>query len=270
MTDAPETMAGAPLADIVPDYCDPGGYKPRGVIGIAFDVETTGGCMTVNAMTEVGAVAMAVEDYEQRRVLARFEGHMKIPEGCGFEERCEKEFWDVHKVEGKQRALGCQKEPQDVMRAFVDWVSEVRVRYAGGEARRVRFLSDAVYFDAAWMSHYLTKYASHYPMHTFFSEPSKSRFKPVIDTNAFFRGVANVDLSGELAVELGPEGRFSSSKAARSALSIPEGEKPDVEHDHRAVHDAESIMKEYLIVTRYLRGRARGPSILPGPQLMDN
>ena len=212
--------------------------------------------MTKNAMTEIGAVAIAAGDYEQRRVLARFEGHMKIPTGCSFEPRCEREFWDVQKPDGKKRILSCETEPAKVMRAFVDWVSVVRERYAGGEHRRVRFLSDAAYFDAAWMSHYLTKYLDHPPMHTFFSEEGKSRFKTVIDTHAFFRGVAGADLNSELVVELGgPDGRFSAEMAVRTALCIPDSEKPAVKHDHRAVHDAQNIMEIYLIVIRYIRAR---------------
>ncbi len=236
-------------------YWSDNDHTPTKVIGIALDVETTGPCMTKHAMTEFGAVAIALEDHSERRVLAHFEGHMKIPEGCKFEALCEKEFWDVHKPEEKQRALACQAEPADVMHSFIDWVRTVKDRYANGEARQVRFLCDAAYFDAGWISHYLTKYANHNPLHTFFSEPGKSRFKPVIDTNAFFRGVARIDLNDELDVEMGPDGRFSSSKAARKVLGIPDNEKSDVEHDHRAVHDAESIIKEYLIVCKYIRLR---------------
>ncbi len=238
-------------SDIVDELCGPKDYSPSGVIGIGFDVETTGGCMTKNAMTEFGAVAIAIEDCDKRRVLARFEGHMMIPEGCGFEEKCEKEFWNVHKVQEKIQVLACRQDPADVMRAFVAWVFKIRDTYAGGEARRVRFITDAAYFDAAWMSHYLTKYADHDPMHTFFSDATKSRFKPVIDTNAFFRGVANIGLRLEFDEEL-LYSRFSCGKAVRLALSVPDDEKPDTPHDHRAVNDAQNIIEEYLIILRYM------------------
>ena len=239
-------------SDIVIERWSHDDYTPSGVIGIAFDIETIGGCMTKNARSELGAVAIAIEDHDKKRVLTSFEGHMKIPEGCGFEERCEKEFWDVHKPQEKANVLACQTEPQDVIRAFVNWVYWIRDKYGGGEARNVRFLTDAAYFDAGWMSYYLTKYADHHPMHTFFSEPEKSRFKPVIDTNAFFRGLARAGLSEELKVELGPDGWFSADKAMREALDVADDDKPDVEHDHRAVHDAESILKKYLIALKYM------------------
>ncbi len=238
-------------SDIVAELYDHSDYSPSGVIGIGFDVETIGGCMTKNAMTEFGAVAIAIEDRDKRRVLARFEGHMRIPEGCGFEEKCEKEFWDVHKVQEKSQVLACRQDPADVMRAFVAWVFKIRDTYAGGEARRVRFITDAAYFDAGWMSHYLTKYADHEPMHTFFSDATKSRFKPVLDTNAFFRGVANVGLHNEFAEEM-LNSYFSARKAARLALSIPDDEKPYTEHDHRAVNDAQNIIEEYLIILKYM------------------
>ncbi len=235
------------MSDIVSEfYLNAEHYQPCGVIGIAFDVETIGGCLTKNAMPELGAVAMAVEDVDKRRVLARFEGHMNIPKGRGFEPQCEKEFWDVHKPREKAKILACQTSPEAVMRSFVQWVFEVRKRYAGGDSSRVRFVTDAAYFDAAWVSQYLTTYADHYPLHTFFSDNERSRFNTVIDTNAFFRGIARASLNDEIYF------KFSSSAAVRTALNIPDTEQPDVDHDHRAVHDAENIMKEYLIVMKYL------------------
>ena len=240
-------------SDIVIERTFHDDYTPKGVIGIGFDIETIGGCMTKNAMSELGAVAIAIEDCDKKRVLGSFEGHMKIPEGCAFEERCEKEFWDVHKPQEKAKVLACQKEPEDVMRAFINWVFFVRDTFGGGEARNVRFLTDAAYFDAGWVSYYLGKYADHFPLHTFFSEPEKSRFKPVLDTNAFFRGLAKADLNDELQVELGPDGWFSADKAMRKALDVLDDDKSDVKHDHRAVHDAESILKKYLIAVKYMK-----------------
>nr|QBK86652.1 MAG: hypothetical protein LCMAC102_04480 [Marseillevirus LCMAC102] len=222
------------------------------ILLISFDIETTGSDPLQHAMVAFGAVAMSAKDVNNRCVLGRFRGQIKIPNGYGFEERCEKEFWDNNNMkDAKTRVLSCQTEPSDVMYAFVQWILQLRDRLVDGEARRVRFLTDAAYFDAGWMSLYLMKYANHYPLHTFFSEPTKSRFKPIIDTNAFFRGVAGTTVLDELAVELA-RGRFSASKAARDVLSIPDDEVPDVEHDHDPLNDAENILKEYQIIVKYV------------------
>jgi hypothetical protein len=246
-------MAEAP--DIVKVVQDHTGYKLgfNDVIGICLDIETIGSCMTKNAMSELGAFAIRVGECDEKMMLGTFEGHMKIPEGCGFEERCEREFWDVHKVDEKKRVLACQSEPTDVMRAFVDWVHAVRNRYVGSDsAIRVRFFTDASYFDAGWVSLYLTKYADYHPLHLFFSSHEKTLFSPVLDTNAFYRGIMRATPSDELAAERGPDGWFSVDKAVRKALSIPDDEKPGTKHDHRAVNDATNIMMKYNIVLKYL------------------
>lgn len=224
------------------------------VLVIAFDVETIGACMTKNAMPEIGAAAALMSKPEA--LVSTFEGHMKIPEGCGFEERCEREFWDVHKKDAKHRVLSCETEPEVVMRAFVDWVHATATRTfgAGVDYRdRVRFVSDAAYFDAGWVSLYLTKYAGHHPLHLFFSTNAATKFSPVIDTNAFYRGVARVTPEDELAIKRGPAGWFSADTAVWKALVIPESEKPDTQHDHRAVNDATNILQRYLTVLKYVK-----------------
>lgn len=223
------------------------------VIGICLDIETIGACMTKNAMVELGAMAICVGECDERMTLGTFEGYMKIPDGCGFEKRCESEFWDVHKVDQKKRVVACQTEPTDVMHAFVDWVYAVHKRYVGDDSEvRVRFLSDASYFDAGWVSHYLTKYADHHPLHLFFSSHEKTRFSPVLDTNAFYRGIARTTPNDELTAERGPDGWFSADKAVRNALAIPDDKKPSTKHDHRAVNDATNIMMKYNIVMLYI------------------
>lgn len=237
-----------------------------GVVGIAFDIETTGGDMEKNALVELGAVAIDVSKTDKPvTVLARFEGRMKIPEGRGFEEQCEKEFWDVQKPGEKQRVLACKTEPEDVMHAFVKWAFDVKEFHAGppGAKQHVRFMSDAAFFDAAWVSMYLAKYANHYPLHTFFSTPTQSCFRPVLDTNAFYRGVAGKTLIDELEAECGEDGWFSAEKALKKSLRIPETDTIDVEHDHRAVNDAESIAKKYARAVRYLVSDKQ-PSQAPG------
>jgi DNA polymerase III epsilon subunit-like protein len=252
------------ISTVIRDVKD---FHTDGVVGIAFDVETTGGSMSENAMVELGAVAMAIDDTKNVTVLATFEGHMKIPEGRGWEKRCVEEFWNVEKPDEKQRVVDCQTEPEDVMRAFTDWVFGVRDRYAGGEPtngeQRVRFLSDAAYFDAGWVAMYLAMYAKHFPLHTFFSKSGKSCFRPVLDTNAFFRGIVGTTLNDELEAERGPD-KWSVEKAVRNFLDVPEDDKVDVEHDHRAVHDAESIMKKYMLVLRNYAKKYDGM-----PELLD-
>lgn len=231
---------------------------PTDVLLVSFDIEGTGPSPVKNWMPSFGAVAMAASDTDKRVVLGRFRGQMKIPADREWEERTEREFWDRDDMkEAKARALRCTTEPEDVMRAFVKWVMDMRDYFVGSDdSRRVRFLTDASYYDAGWMSIYLMQYADHYPMHTFFSEPQKSRFKPVIDTNAVFRGVAGATTRDELQAELDPEqGWFSSSKAARTALGVPKDEVPTAEHDHNPVNDAQNIIEQYMIVMKYAEFR---------------
>lgn len=224
------------------------------VIVVSFDIETIGQYMDKNAMVELGAVAF-VGDGQEMRVIGTFEGHLAIPEGCGFEGRCEKEFWDVHKAGEKQLVQDCTIPPEITMLAFRSWVHELHKRCIPNETRperRIRFASDAVYFDAAWVSYYLSKFADHPVLHQFFSTEEKGSFMPVLDTNSYNRGIAKATLEQELKAMRGPTGWFSSDSAMLDALGLATC-KPPVSHDHRAVNDAHAIGWKYFRAIRKIK-----------------
>lgn len=228
------------------------------VIIVSFDIETIGQYMHKNAMVELGAVAFVAGEQDMR-VLGTFEGHLAIPEGCEFEARCEREFWDVHKAAEKKLVQQCSIEPGLTMLSFLSWVHKLREVCIPDEDRpeqRIRFASDAVYFDAAWVSYYLNKYADHPALHQFFSTEKRGTFMPVLDTNSFNRGVAKATLDQELAAMRGPEGWFSSDKAMLGALGLATC-KPPVPHDHRAVNDAHAIGWKYFRAIRKIKSQPR-------------
>ena len=213
------------------------------VIIIAFDVEASGGDMLKNAEVELGAVAYAAADTGERRILGSFETLLSIPKDREWEEDCVKEFWlnpENNLKEKKEQIDACTVESETAMRAFVDFVDTVRAKLAGGNRRRVRFVTDNAAFDGAWVSLYLAMFANHSPLHTFFD----SRYAPLIDTNAFARGVSSATPDAEFAAG----GSFSATGAARKSLSIPDSVKPTTAHDHRSVNDARHIAEEYLIL----------------------
>lgn len=222
---------------------------PDDVICISFDIETTGQYMHRNGMPELGAVAF-VDNNGEMREIGTFEGHLALPEGCGFERSCEVEFWDVHKVEEKKLVQACTLAPEVAMTAFVEWVEQIRFLCLPSDPnpqRRIRFVTDAAYFDAGWVSYYLCRFANHATLHQFFGG-----FMPLIDTNAFNRGVAGVTLEDELEEFRGPKGWFSSDGAARKKLGL-EDKSPPTAHDHRAVNDAHAIGWKYHRVTTALK-----------------
>lgn len=227
-----------------------------GVIAVSFDVEAIGGSMHENAMVEIGATVMAADDDEKKRLLTSFEVIMKIPDdGRHWEKRCEEEFWDNPEnglAEKKKLIIACQTEPEDAMRAFINWVEkDVRDKYAGGDSKRVRFITDTVGFDQGWMDFYLATFADHAPMHTFFD----GKYAPLICTTSVFRGIAGTTLDEEY--EAGKDGGwYSATDAARKVLGVPDDVKSNTPHDHRAVHDAQNILETYLIMMRYVKKRA--------------
>lgn len=225
------------------------------VIIVAFDDETTGGSMHEHALVEVGAAAMEASCDGKMRLLTSFEVIMKIPDdGRGWEPDCEKEFWDNPEnglQEKKKLIIACQTEPEDAMRAFINWVEkDVRDTYAGGDSKRVRFITDTVGYDQGWVDFYLATFAEHGPMHTFFG----GKYAPLICTTSWFRGIAGTTLDDEY--EAGKAGWYSATDDVRKALGIPDDVKSNTPHDHRAVHDAQNILETYLIVMRYVKARA--------------
>jgi hypothetical protein len=243
-----------------------------GVILVSFDVETTGGRLAKNAMVELGAVAKSAADDDdtEKRVLTTFEGIMKIPEGRGWEERCEREFWDNPEnnlAAKKKRINECQTEPDDVMRAFVNWIeNNVLTFLAGGDPRRVRFVTDNAAFDPSWVNLYLDLYADHEPLHTFFTHDGVFRYAPIIDTNGVARGISGCTVDDEFVAQLkvdadGRPGWFSATGAARRLLGIPDSVKSQTVHDHRSVHDAQHILESYQIMMRWNKKRAVRDSV---------
>jgi DNA polymerase III epsilon subunit-like protein len=228
------------------------------VIVISFDIETTGQSFEKNAMVELGAVAFIPGYDEELRTLGTFEGHLAIPEKKGFEKLCEIEFWDVHKVDEKKIVLECTIDPTEVMTRFVEWVKNIQAAFIPNEQfphHRIRFIGDALFFDAAWVSFYLDKYINHPVLHQFFSTPEKGSFSPLIDTNAYNRGIAMSSVQDELEGSRSEKKWWSSDLAAKLKLKLDTEKKSPIHHDHRAVNDARSIAWKYNYVVQGAKHR---------------
>ncbi len=231
-------------------------------IYVAFDVEATGMYMAgydggdgdgdsvqANAMVELGACAMLAGDLE-RNILDTFDEMIRVPDGCGWELRCVDEFWNV--VEGmpeKKRAIDkCNRSPYNVMQAFVQWVDGLVKRYADGDTKRICFITDNAAFDAAWVSLYLTKYAGHQPLHTFFGG-----YRGVLDTSSYAAGATrHTPAHKKRFVEDSGAKCYRGKDAVRAALDIPKSVQPRAVHDHTAVNDAQHLLEEYMIVVQHL------------------
>ena len=224
------------------------------MILIGFDVECTGDDFAKHAMVEIGAFAVEyLGPREPARQLATFETMIAVPSDRCWEERCVREFWEnparpeYERLKAKKAAIeGCKIDPETAARDFVSWVETLVEVNAAGDSSGVRFVTDNAAYDAAWMGFYLCTYAEHAPLTTFFD----GKFQAVIDTSSYHQGLSRVDHARELAIKI-KNGRYSEDRECRAALGVPDSEVPTAVHDHRAVHDAQEILEQHLILLRH-------------------
>lgn len=227
---------------------------------IAFDVECTGGNLAKHALVEIGAVAgffVPGEDKRKRvpiEIERTFETTMAIPEGREWEEKCVREFWEnpsrpeYEALKAKKAAIDrCEISPESGMKQFVSWVRWTVDTLVKGDASRMRFVSDNAAYDAAWIGVYLGQYANHEPLTTFFD----GRFQAVVDTSSYHQGLSRIDHAREREIKR-EKGKYSEDRECRAILGIPDDVKPTAVHDHRAVHDAQEILEQHVIILGYM------------------
>jgi len=212
------------------------------VVCISFDIEATGMRPSKHAMVELGAAAGT----QSKGVFAEFSRQIAIPEGKGFDEACEKEFWDVVVPEKKKQVIECETTPESAMRDFVDWVYNILRIDAGGNRKRVRFVGDNIAFDAKWVSVYLDEYADHEPLETFF----EGKYQPLWDVNAYRRGAVMVTPDEEHRFYLEQGKKPSITEHTRARFKIEK--RAATAHTHTAVDDARHILEEWFILLEHL------------------
>lgn len=235
---------------------------------IVFDVECTGSDFVKHAMVELGAVCYpyrrspkASDSQKDKRArvdrkpCSTFEMTMRVPEDREWDARCVREFWEnperpeYEQLKAKKKVIEtCPMSPEAGMTAFVTWVKTIVVLEADGDSSRIRFVSDNAAYDAAWIGIYLCQYADHLPLTVFFDD----KFQAVIDTSSYHQGLSRVDHVEERLIKK-TLGHYSEDRECRRVLMVPEGEVPTAVHDHRAVHDAQEIAEQHLIILKHAR-----------------
>lgn len=244
---------------------------------IAFDVECTGSDFMKHAMVELGAAAYRYErhpvpiedrsvanpnfrpDKHARKIrmpfkpIGVFETIMHVPDGRGWDERCVREFWDNpdrsehEQLKAKKKKIETSRiSPEDGMKFFVTWVEQV-VTKTGGDPSRIRFISDNAAYDAAWVGLYLCQYANHLPLTVFFDD----KFQAIIDTSSYHQGLSRLDHVMERKIKAA-KGHYSEDRECRKVLSVPDDFVTNATHDHNAMHDAQEIAEQHLIILQFM------------------
>lgn len=236
------------------------------VIGIAFDIEATGGKPITNAMVELGAVALNIDNGE---IIDRFSIDIQMPVDRLWDERCLREFWNnkdfeelkdtdnrkavrketYERLQKKRKRIddGEGEEPKEAMTKFVEWNKKILKIHAKGNPKRIKFMSDTASFDTTFVNVYLDMYVNHDPLHIFFD----GEFKDVMCTSDVAQGLSGLQHSQLFQIEKN-EGWYNRTMECRKALKIPDSERPDVEHNHDAVSDAQYIGQEHVILLKYV------------------
>lgn len=233
---------------------------PNQAVAITFDVEASGqathrgpsGTKERGALVELGVVATTLSN--PPTVLALFEGFMPVTDGRVWEASCIKEFWETSEELRTKKALidACTSTPEETMGAFVEWMLNIQSKFAGGDARRVVLHTDNPSFDNKWIDLYLDEYTEHpHSLNMFFGH-----YAAPIDTGSYAMALAGD--TGAARVATTKAGRwYSEDDAARRKLQITD--KPEAEHNHRAVNDALYIIQMHTILVEAARvqGQAR-------------
>ena len=220
-------------------------------IYIALDAETTGqsvctspsGRRQKHAMIELGAAVVRSGDLPTK-VLATFEGFMKIPDDATWCATTVARFWarTPESRATKELAEACTIDPTETMTAFVLFLDRVFEDYANGDPYRITFVTDTNGFDTTWIDHYLAIYTERGNLSNFFST-----YRPVLDTSSYNFGAAQTDGVYRFDVA-SASGRCSDEEQVRVHLQIPREIASPYAHTHRAVHDALHIGITHVIV----------------------
>ncbi len=194
----------------------------------AVDVECTGQFLTKNAMIAFGCSIMN----EKLEELDTFEGYMKVPEGRNWEERCFNEFWSKQK-ETLDYIKERMKEPQDVMKNFVNWIDQVDLKYGSD----LVVLSDNGGYDYAWIDTYISLFTERPSIYYRLKEVDKEKYKVYVfrrtwDTNSVYHGCL-IERTGKY-VEWNLEKEVGC-----------QNEK--WKNDHNPLNDARNIVSNYII-----------------------
>jgi hypothetical protein len=237
------------------------------VIGIAFDIETTGCYLLDNAMVALGAIAFdcsSKKPLEIEGLESSFYAELNIPKKRGYEERCEVEFWDNPDIKGYEYRQGLKKRVKakqckdftTVMPEFRDWLVKVFEMAAGKDASAIEIFTDTAGYDHSWINLYNNMCDPPIkPLYYVFGT-----YKDLICTSGVELGYLRFCYSTRKGYMIGEEkkriakgesaGRwFSETSVCKAIFEITE--KAKVEADHNPVNDAANIMETHLILTKY-------------------
>lgn len=113
---------------------------------MAFDVETTGQYLGINAMIELSGVVMN----QDAEVLDKFKTSL-YSDGT-FEKKCKEEFWDKH-PDVLKKILENSVNTKIGVLDFSQWVNSMDIKH-----NKPTRISDFACFDASWVDLYLAKY----------------------------------------------------------------------------------------------------------------
>lgn len=205
---------------------------------IFFDIETTGPSVEENAMVELGAVCVRIEDFT---IINSFHQYLTVPEGKTWEKLCLEEFWNKSPRSRAHKALVQRqgRNPEDVMNEFVLWCQNNQV----STTDEIRFAGDAIYYDSTFVNAYLSKYTETSSLHLMFTDPKTQNpaFRPVFQTTDYFKGFMISEPTS-----------WGSAKDCLDLLEIPK-ESLIYKHDHNALNDAMSMAETFCHIYNEMR-----------------
>lgn len=225
---------------------------------VHFDVEASGQDLDKHGAVQMAAVASRltyVRVGEHRRFLyyeepSTFSVDLNLPEGCGWDEGCVRDFWEGSRATPAMRQLrekvmaGLGDSPKEAVPRLQHWLDALPSTVAEGREQAVSFWMDTSIFDRSFISVYLQRYGGktpNYPLHLYYG----GRFRDVVNSASVARGFAGL-----------PALSWSANREAdcRAYLRIPPDLKAPTRADHSAINDARHAAQQYAIHEACMQG----------------
>jgi oligoribonuclease (3'-5' exoribonuclease) len=206
---------------------------------LIIDCEFTGPNMVKNAMINLGAVFMKVEE---KKTLKKIELMINIPQGKEWDKETRKWFESNHTTINLLKVID-ENRGMDIKSAMNDFYSFI-IECTKMSDQQLTIAGDHIDIDAGWINYYLAQ-ADIKPLHLI-----TGKLSHLVDISSYHKGIANVTHQNVLEFEQYANKKFHHQESVMQYLQITE-RSPKI-YTHIASDDAENIGENHCIVLNHL------------------
>lgn len=206
---------------------------------LIIDCEFTGPNMVKNAMINLGAVFMKVEE---KKTIKKIELIINIPEGKEWDKETRKWFESNHGTANVLKTVDSNMgmELKTAMNDFYSFIIECTKI----SDQQLTIAGDHIDIDAGWINYYLAL-SDIKPLHLI-----TGKLSHLVDISSYHKGIANVTHQNVLEFEQYANKKFHHQESVMRYLQITE--RSSKSYTHNASDDAENIGENHCIVLNHI------------------